>query len=79
VIYGPHGAPDFFTPADVATFFATEWEVHYNSSRTGIRADRRHDRSGPAPMAARPAFTPSNIHDNAYAIGHRSTSPATCP
>jgi urea carboxylase len=37
VLYGPHGAPDFFTPADIATFFATDWEVHYNSSRTGVR------------------------------------------
>jgi urea carboxylase len=68
VIYGPHGAPDFFTPADVATFFATEWEVHYNSSRTGIRL------IGPRPEWARAdggeaGLHPSNIHDNAYAIG----------
>jgi urea carboxylase len=28
VIYGPHGAPEYFTPAYMATFFATEWEVH---------------------------------------------------
>jgi urea carboxylase len=33
VLYGPHGAPDFFTPEDIDTFFATAWEVHYNSSR----------------------------------------------
>src|SRR5690606_31143552 len=37
VIYGPHGAPDFFTENDIDSFFATDWEVHYNSSRTGIR------------------------------------------
>jgi urea carboxylase len=37
VLYGPHGAPDFFTPSDIQTFFATDWEVHYNSSRTGVR------------------------------------------
>jgi len=37
VIYGPHGAPDFFTDTDMETFFATDWEVHYNSSRTGVR------------------------------------------
>lgn len=35
VIYGPHGAPEYFTPDYIATFFATEWEVHFNSSRTG--------------------------------------------
>ena len=37
VLYGPHGAPDFFTDDDIETFFATDWEVHYNSSRTGVR------------------------------------------
>ena len=37
VIYGPHGAPAFFTDDDIDEFFAAEWQVHYNSSRTGIR------------------------------------------
>jgi urea carboxylase len=68
VIYGPHGAPDFFTEDDIDTFFATDWEVHYNSSRTGIRL------IGPKPIWARrdggeAGLHPSNIHDNAYAIG----------
>jgi urea carboxylase len=68
VIYGPHGAPDFFTEDDITTFFDTEWEVHYNSSRTGIRL------VGPKPQWARSdggeaGMHPSNIHDNAYAIG----------
>jgi urea carboxylase len=68
VLYGPHGAPDFFTAADIETFFATDWEVHYNSSRTGVRL------LGPKPQWARPdggeaGLHPSNIHDNAYAIG----------
>jgi len=68
VLYGPHGAPDFFTDADIATFFATAWEVHYNSSRTGVRL------IGPKPQWARTdggeaGLHPSNIHDNAYAIG----------
>jgi len=65
---GPHGAPDFFTPADIETFFAADWEVHYNSSRTGVRL------IGPKPAWARAdggeaGLHPSNIHDNAYAIG----------
>jgi urea carboxylase len=65
---GPHGAPDFFTGADLAAFFAAEWEVHYNSSRTGVRL------IGPRPEWARSdggeaGLHPSNIHDNAYAIG----------
>ncbi len=68
VLYGPHGAPDFFTDEDIASFFATDWEVHYNSSRTGVRL------IGPKPRWARrdggeAGLHPSNIHDNAYAIG----------
>lgn len=68
VIYGPHGAPDFFTPDDIEIFFKTDWEVHYNSSRTGIRL------IGPKPTWARTSggeagMHPSNIHDNAYAFG----------
>ncbi|RKP48685.1 urea carboxylase [Pararobbsia silviterrae] len=68
VLDGPHGAPDFFTPADIATFYETAWTVHYNSSRTGVRL------IGPKPEWARrdggeAGLHPSNIHDNAYAIG----------
>ena len=68
VLYGPHGAPDFFTEEDVDVFFATDWKVHYNSSRTGIRL------IGPKPKWAREdggeaGLHPSNIHDNAYAVG----------
>lgn len=68
VMYGPHAAPEFFTDDDIETFFATQWEVHYNSSRTGVRL------IGPKPHWARAdggeaGLHPSNIHDNAYAIG----------
>ena len=68
VMYGPHGAPDFFTQKDIETFFANEFEIHFNSSRTGIRL------IGPKPEWARQdggeaGLHPSNIHDNAYAIG----------
>ncbi|AUM13420.1 urea carboxylase [Ketobacter alkanivorans] len=68
VTYGPHGAPDFFTEKDIQSFFAHTWEVHYNSSRTGVRL------IGPKPEWARSSggeagMHPSNIHDNAYAIG----------
>src|SRR6185312_13907112 len=37
VIYGPHGAPDFFTDEDIAMLFSTDWKVHFNSNRTGVR------------------------------------------
>ncbi|OYX62862.1 MAG: urea carboxylase [Novosphingobium sp. 32-60-15] len=68
VLYGPHGAPDFFTDEDVDTFVAAEWQVHYNSNRTGVRL------IGPKPQWARKdggeaGLHPSNIHDNPYAIG----------
>jgi urea carboxylase len=68
VLYGPHGAPDFFTQHDIEVFFTTAWEVHYNSDRTGVRL------IGPKPEWARrdggeAGLHPSNIHDNAYAVG----------
>ncbi len=68
VLYGPHGAPDFFDPADVADLFSASYAVHYNSARTGIRL------IGPTPRWARPdggeaGLHPSNIHDTPYAIG----------
>jgi urea carboxylase len=68
VLYGPHGAPDFFTDADIEMFFACHWQVHYNSSRTGVRL------IGPKPAWARrdggeAGLHPSNIHDTAYAVG----------
>ncbi|MDE1164644.1 MAG: urea carboxylase [Pseudomonas sp.] len=68
VIYGPHGAPEYFTEAYMQTFFATEWQVHFNSSRTGVRL------IGPKPEWVRAdggeaGLHPSNIHDNPYAIG----------
>jgi urea carboxylase len=48
--------------------FSTGWKVHHHSDRTGVRL------SGPHPQWARTdggeaGLHPSNIHDNAYAIG----------
>jgi urea carboxylase len=68
VLDGPHGAPDYFTTGDIEALYATDWEVHYNSARTGVRL------IGPRPVWARPdggdaGLHPSNIHDNAYAVG----------
>jgi len=68
VIPGPQGAPDYFTADDIETIFGASWEVHFNSSRTGVRL------IGPKPKWARTdggeaGLHPSNIHDNAYAVG----------
>ncbi len=68
VLYGPHGAPDFFAAEDIEELFSSEYEVHFNSARTGVRL------VGPRPRWARTdggeaGLHPSNIHDNAYAVG----------
>ncbi|MFZ4832357.1 urea carboxylase [Rouxiella sp. Mn2063] len=68
VLYGPHGAPDFFSKDSIDAFFAAEWQVHYNSNRLGVRL------SGPKPQWARldggeAGLHPSNVHDCEYAIG----------
>jgi urea carboxylase len=68
VLLGPHAAPDFFLDDDIRDLFSVAWRVHHNSSRTGVRL------LGPKPRWARPdggeaGLHPSNIHDNAYAIG----------
>jgi urea carboxylase len=68
VLFGPHTAPEFFTEEDIEMIFSTHWKVHYQSDRTGVRL------VGPKPKWARTdggeaGLHPSNIHDNAYAIG----------
>ncbi|WP_019903370.1 urea carboxylase [Methylobacterium sp. 77] len=67
-VYGPHGAPDFFRDEDISDLFSASYEVHFNSARTGVRL------IGPTPRWARSdggeaGLHPSNLHDNAYAIG----------
>ena len=68
VIDGPHAAPDFVTPAGMAAFYATEWQVHHHSSRTGVRL------VGPRIEWARAdggeaGLHPSNVHDTPYTVG----------
>jgi len=67
-IPGPHCSEEFLHSSYLAQLTSTVWEVHFNSSRTGVRL------IGPAPRWAREdggeaGLHPSNIHDNAYAIG----------
>ena len=68
VIPGPHCTEEFLQPDYLTQLTETKWEVHFNSSRTGVRL------IGPAPHWTREdggeaGLHPSNIHDNAYAIG----------
>ncbi|WP_310551657.1 urea carboxylase [Paenibacillus glufosinatiresistens] len=68
VIPGPHCTAEYLLPGYLDQLTDTAWEVHFNSSRTGVRL------IGPAPLWAREdggdaGLHPSNIHDNAYAVG----------
>lgn len=68
VIPGPHSTEEFLQPGYLNQLTQFPWEVHFNSSRTGVRL------IGPAPLWSREdggdaGLHPSNIHDNAYAVG----------
>ena len=68
VLLGPHCDSAFLTVEGLADLLRAEWEVHFNSARTGVRL------IGPKPRWAREdgddaGLHPSNIHDTGYAIG----------
>jgi urea carboxylase len=68
VIPGPHCIKEFLQPGYLEQLAAAHWEVHFNSSRTGVRL------IGPIPDWSREdggeaGLHPSNLHDTAYAIG----------
>jgi urea carboxylase len=68
VLPGPMANPDFMLDSDIEMLMSTEWKVHHNSNRLGIRL------MGPAPTWTRKdggegGSHPSNIHDCEYAIG----------
>ncbi|CAJ0555242.1 Ff.00g053070.m01.CDS01 [Fusarium sp. VM40] len=68
VIPGPHGAPDYFTFESARSLYMSDWKVHHNSNRLGVRL------TGPQPEWSRPSggeagLHPSNIHDAPYSIG----------
>lgn len=68
VTEGPHAAPEFFLREDIEQFYGAQWQVHFNSARTGVRL------VGPKPRWARAdggeaGLHPSNIHDTPYSVG----------
>jgi urea carboxylase len=68
VIPGPHCTTEFLKPDFLKCLVSVEWEVHFNSSRSGVRL------VGPAPEWSRrdggeAGLHPSNIHDTPYAVG----------
>ncbi len=68
VVDGPHAAPDFVTEAGIRAFYATDWQVHHHSSRTGVRlvgppVEWARDDGGEA------GLHPSNVHDTPYTVG----------
>ena len=65
---GPYTDPDYMTPDDIRMFHSTEWKVHHDSNRLGIRL------LGPTPTWARKhggdgGSHPSNVHDYVYGVG----------
>ncbi len=68
VIPGPQPTQEYLSPEYLETLASSEYTVNFNSARTGIRLN------GPIPQWVREdggeaGLHPSNIHDNAYAIG----------
>ncbi len=68
VIPGPQPTSEYLKPEYLETLINSEYTVNFNSARTGIRLN------GPVPQWVREdggeaGLHPSNIHDNAYAIG----------
>lgn len=68
VLPGPQPTPEFLKEEYLTTLTESEYEVNFNSARTGVRLN------GPIPQWVREdggeaGLHPSNIHDNAYAIG----------
>jgi len=68
VVPGPHCTEEYLKPEFMKQLSETQWEVHFNSDRTGVRL------MGPTPAWAREdggeaGLHPSNLHDNAYAVG----------
>jgi urea carboxylase len=68
VVLGPHGAPEFLTPAGLRELTAGSWVVHPHSNRMGVRL------LGPRPAWSRAdggeaGLHPSNILDSAYSVG----------
>lgn len=68
VIPGPHSSKEFLSEDYLKNLTSKELEVHFNSSRTGVRL------IGDIPTWTREdggeaGLHPSNIHDNAYAVG----------
>lgn len=68
VLPGPQPTPEYLKEEYLTDLVQNEYEVNFNSARTGIRLN------GPIPPWVREdggeaGLHPSNIHDNAYAIG----------
>jgi len=68
VLAGPQPTNEYLKDEYLDTLTSAEYEVNFNSARTGIRLN------GPIPQWVREdggeaGLHPSNIHDNAYAIG----------
>ena len=77
VLYGPHGAPDFFTDADIETLFSGALRGAFQQRAHRRAPDRPAAAHGRAPMAARRGCIPPTSTTMPMRSA-RSISPATC-
>ncbi|KAJ7093306.1 allophanate hydrolase subunit 2-domain-containing protein [Mycena belliarum] len=69
VLSGPHGDDEYVTAAGLAAFYATTWRVSPSSNRLGIRLEGATKIAWARANGGAGGSHPSNILDNAYALG----------
>ncbi len=69
VVPGPQEAPDYLTPSDVESFYATTWKVSNSASKLGVRLDGGTKFAWARKDGGGGGSHPSNLHDNPYGIG----------
>ncbi|KXN84654.1 Putative urea carboxylase [Leucoagaricus sp. SymC.cos] len=66
---GPHDDEEFVTPEGIAKFYSTRWQVSPSSNRMGIRLESPEKIQWARTGGGEGGAHPSNILDNAYALG----------
>lgn len=73
VLSGPHEDTEFVTAEGIDEFYSHSWRVAISSNRMGIRLEHPSSSSSGIKWARKTGGEggshPSNIHDNAYALG----------
>ncbi|KAJ7448343.1 allophanate hydrolase subunit 2-domain-containing protein [Mycena latifolia] len=69
VLAGPHDDEEYVTADGISEFYATKWRVSPSSNRLGIRLESPTKITWARPTGGAGGSHPSNILDNAYALG----------